>query len=161
MSTERAAEGDSKSHGSENAPAQEHPYQGEVLGGAAATVCPGFDPDPVRTCCTSRRCESCSFSASLSRCSPRGASPRATPARIPGGWWPGFLALPFYGLGVLLSLIDLIVVAMMAMGYNATAKYFKNALLTPGVVVSEKPLAVVILGHWATERGRITTDFSG
>jgi hypothetical protein len=31
------------------------------------------------------------------------------------------------------------------MGYNATARYFKNALLTPGVVVSEKPLAVVVL----------------
>jgi hypothetical protein len=55
------------------------------------------------------------------------------------------LGLLFFGLGALLILIDLIVLGLLVMAYDGGAHYFKNALLTPGVVVSEKPLAVVIL----------------
>jgi hypothetical protein len=145
MSTDRGAEGNRPSQGSGDAPVEGHPYQGEVLGGAAATVCPGFDPEPLRYLLYQPAMRILLIFSLVVASLAAGCIAAGYALRIPGGWWPGFLALPFYGLGVLLVLIDLIVVTLMVMGYNATARYFKNALLTPGVVVSEKPLAVVIL----------------
>ena len=145
MSTERGADSDRASDGAGGVPGEDHPYRGEVLGGAAATVCPGFDPDPLRYLLYQPAMRILLIFGLVVALLAAGCIAAGYALRIPGGLWPGFLALPFYGLGVLLVLIDLIVVAMMVMGYNATARYFKNALLTPGVVVSEKPLAVVIL----------------
>jgi hypothetical protein len=145
MSTEHGAEDHNPSPDHGDAPVEEHPFQGEVLGGAAATVCPGFDPEPVRYLLYQPAMRILLVFGLLVALLTAGCFAAGYALRIPGGWWPGFLALPFYALGLLLVLIDLIVMAMMVMGYNATARYFKNALLTPGVVVSEKPLAVVIL----------------
>jgi hypothetical protein len=153
MSGELGAAADGLSHDSGDAPVREHPFQGEELGGAAAAVCPGFDPEPVRYLLYQpdmRMLLIFSLSVALLAA---GCFAAGYALRIPGGLWPGFLALLFYVPGVCLALIGLLVGTMLAMGFNAAAKYFKNALLTPGVVVSEKPLAVVIGASLANGTG--------
>jgi len=158
MSTDRSAEGGSRSHGSGDAPVDEHPYRGEALGGAAATVCPGFDPEPVRYLLYQPAMRILLIFGLIVALFAAGCFAGGHALGTSGAWLPGLLAWPVYGLGVLLVLIDLIVIAMMVMGYNAAARYFKNALLTPGVVVSEKPLAVVILAPLGNGTG---PDFHG
>ncbi len=145
MSTDRGAEGESPSHGSGETSGEEHPYRGEALGGATATVCPGFDPEPIRYILFQPAMRILLIFGLVVALFAAGCFAGGHALATSGAWLPGLLAWPVYGLGVLLVLIDLIVIALMVMGYNATARYFKNALLTPGVVVSEKPLAIVIL----------------
>ena len=137
---------------SDLAPDDEHPYRGEELGGAPRPSAPDFAPTRSDTCCISRRWYPAHFRPHH-RIARRRVLRRRIRLRIPGGLWPGFFALLFYGLGALLVLIDLIVLALMVMGYSGAAQYFKNALLTPGVVVSEKPLAVVILASLGNGSG--------
>ena len=90
-----------------------------------------------------------------------GAIAAGSSLRAPGGgWWPGMLALPFYAIGILLVLLLLLDLAFLAVGYGPSVRYFKNALLTPGVVVTAKPLTIVVLAPRETARARLTTASS-
>jgi Protein of unknown function (DUF3239) len=153
MSAELGAEGDSTTHGSVHVLEDEHPYRGEELGGASATICPGFDPDPVRYLLYQPAMRIFLIFGLIVALLVAGCFAAGYALRISGGWWLGLLALLFYGLSSLLILIDLIVVTLLVMGYNEIARCFKNALLTAGVVVSEKPLAVVILASLSNGSG--------
>jgi hypothetical protein len=144
MSTEDD-ESDNPAQESVSPPVEKHPYQGEALGGAAATVCPGFDPEPMRYLLFQPAMRILLIFGLIVALLAAGCFAGGYAIHSSGAWLAGLFAFLLYGLGVLLVLIDLIVVALMVMGYNACARYFKNALLTPGVVVSQKPLAVVIL----------------
>ena len=124
---------------------EDHRFAGEALGGAAASVCPGFDPEPLRFLFYQPAMRILIVFGAIVALLTVGAFAAGYALRIPGGgWWPGLLALPFYGIGILLALILLIDLALLGAGYGASAKYFKNALLTPGVVVSSKPTIVVL-----------------
>jgi Protein of unknown function (DUF3239) len=139
-------------------PDEEHSYQGEVLGGAAAPVCPGFDPEPLRYLVLQPAMRILLIFSLIVTLLAAGCFAAGYALRIPGGWWPGFLALLFYSVGVVLGLIDLLVLALLIAGYNAAARYFKNALLTPAVVVSEKPLTVIVLAPLGNGSG---PDYNG
>jgi hypothetical protein len=135
-------------------PVEEHPFRGEELGGAAATVCPGFDPEPIRYIGYQPAMKILSLFGVVVVLLAAVAFAAGYALRNPGGgWWPGLLALPFYGLGSLLALIALADVALMIAGYHSTARYFKNALLTPGVIVSSRPLTVVVLAPLGNGQG--------
>jgi hypothetical protein len=131
-----------------------HPYAGEVLGGAAASVCPGFDPEPLRFLCYQPAMRILILFGAVVALLTVGAFAAGYALRVPGGgWWPGLLAFLFYGIGILLTPILLFDLLFLAVGYGPSARYFKNALLTPGVVVSSKPLAIVVLGPLGNGQG--------
>ncbi|SIN78347.1 Protein of unknown function [Singulisphaera sp. GP187] len=131
-----------------------HPYAGEELGGAAANVCPGFDPEPLRFLFYQPALRILISFGAVVALLVAGAFAAGYALRVPGGgWWPGLLASLFYGIGILLTPILLIDLLLLVVGYGPTARYFKNALLTPGVVVSSKPLTIVILGPLGNGQG--------
>ena len=112
MSAELDTQGDSDSHGSGDDQEVEHPYRGEELGGASATVCPGFDPDPVRYLLYQPAMRILLIFGLAVTLLAAGCFAAGYALRIPGGLWPGFLAFLFYGFGALLVLIDLIVISV-------------------------------------------------
>jgi len=136
-------------------PVEEHPYRGEELGGTFATVCTGFAPEPIRYLFYQPGMRILLSFGLVVALVAAGAFAAGYALRIPGGWWPGFLAFLCYGLGGLLVLIELIVVAVMVLGYNAGALCFKNALLTPGLVLPGKPLGVVVLAPLGDDTGPV------
>jgi hypothetical protein len=125
---------------------EEPDYRGAALGRAVASVCPGFDPEPIRYLLYEPAMRILGVFGLVVALLAAVAFAAGFALRLPGGvWWTSLLAFVLFGLGVLLVLVVLTDLLLMLMGYHATARYFKNALLTPGVVVSEKPLAVVAL----------------
>jgi hypothetical protein len=137
---------------------EDRPFAGEELGGASASICPGFDPEPLRFLFYQPAMRILIVFGVIVALLTAGAFAAGYALRIPGGWWPGWLSLPFYGIGVLLALILLLDLAFLGMGYGATARYFKNALLTPGVVVSSRPVTLVVIaplgnGHGPSYQG--------
>jgi hypothetical protein len=133
---------------------ESHPYAGEALGGAAATVCPGFDPEPLRFLFYQPAMRILIVFGAIVGLLTVGAFAGGYALRVPGGgWWPGLLALLFYIVGILLAFILLIDLALLAFGYGPSVNYFKNALLTPGVVVSSKPLTIVVLAPLGNGQG--------
>ena len=108
-------------------PDEEHPYQGEVLGGAAAPVCPGFDPEPLRYLLLQPAMRILLIFSLIVTLLTAGCFAAGYALRIPGGWWPGFIALLFYSVGVVLGLIDLLVVTLLIAGYNAAALFQERA----------------------------------
>ena len=133
---------------------EDRPYGGEALGGAAASVCPGFDPEPVRFLFYQPAMRILIVFGVIVTLLIVGAFAAGTALHVPGGgWWPGLLALPFYGIGILLILVLLIDLALLGVGYGPSVNYFKNALLTPGVVVTSKPLTIVVLAPLGNGQG--------
>ncbi len=133
---------------------EERPHAGEALGGAAASVCPGFDPEPLRFLFYQPAMRILIVFGVIVTLLTVGAFAAGTALRVPGGgWWPGLLALPFYGIGILLILVLLIDLALLGVGYGPSVNYFKNALLTPGVVVTSKPLTIVVLAPLGNGEG--------
>jgi hypothetical protein len=125
-----------------------------MLGGASAQVCPGFDPEPLRFAYYQPAMRILivfgAVVALLAAAAIAGGYALSAPG---GGWWPGFLAALCYLLGACLVLIGLFDLLFLVVGYDAAAKYFKNALLTPAVVVSEKPLVLVGLAPLGNGEG--------
>lgn len=135
-------------------PEEDHPYAGEELGGASAPICAGFDPEPLRFMIYEPAMRILLIFGAVVVLLTAGAFWAGFTLRVPGGgWWPGWLALPFYGLGVLLGLVLLLDLLFLAVGYGPSARYYKNALLTPGVIISAKPLSVVVLAPLGNGQG--------
>jgi|GEM_PF-4785796 len=130
----------------DEAPIEDQPYRGEMLGGAAAPVCPGIEPELLRYACFQPGVRLFVIFNLILVSLTIGAFAAGRALHNPGGgWWPGLLAAGFYTIGTLVGLVELLVLLVTVMGYQAAARYFKNALLTPGVVVSSNPLAIVVL----------------
>jgi hypothetical protein len=94
MSTERGTDGDSTSHDSRDSLDGEHPFQGEELGGAAATVCPGFDPDPVRYLLYQPAMRIPFIFGLIVALLGAGCFAAGYALRISGGWWLGIPKRP-------------------------------------------------------------------
>ncbi len=124
----------------------DHPYRGEELGGATAEVCAGFDPDPLRFAYYQPAMRILIIFLVVVAALAAGAFGGGYALHAPGGgWWPGILAAACYMVGAFLVFVGLLALLFLVMGYNSSAKYFKSALLTPAVVVEEKPLVLVAL----------------
>jgi hypothetical protein len=133
---------------------EERPHAGEELGGASASVCPGFDPELLRYLFYEPGMRILIIFGAVVALLTLGAFAAGNALRAPGGgWWPGLLALLCYGVGLLLGFVLLLDLIFLGMGYGASARYFKNALLTPGVIVSSNRLAIVVLAPLGNGKG--------
>ncbi len=131
----------------DDAPSEGNPYQGKMLGGAAAPVCPGFGPEPLWYLYHDPGMKILSIIIFLGALLAVGSFAAYYAIRTyVQAWWAGFAGLPFLLLSGLLVLAGLALLLLLVVGYRKKALYFENALLTPGVVVSKEPLAIVILG---------------
>ena len=142
----------------EGAPGESHPFRGEEVGGATASICAGFAPEPLRFVCYQPAMKILGIFGIIVAVLMVGSFAAGYAIRIPGGLWPGLMAFLFYAVGIVLAIIWLLDLAFFIMFYASAAHQFKNSLLTPGVVVSEKPLAVVGLAPLGNGSG---TSYSG
>ena len=137
---------------SEEMEEETNPYAGEILGGARASVSPGFDPEPLRFLIYQPAMRILLVFGFIVAVLTASVFYAGYALHGPNRF-PGILALLFYTVGVLLTLVGLLDLAFLGMGYSATALYFKNALLSPGIVLPGKPLAVAVLASLSNGSG--------
>jgi hypothetical protein len=117
--------------------AAKHPYRGDEMNESYATVCPGFDPEPLRYLYYQPAMRILIIFGAIVGLLTVGAFAAGYALRVPGGgWWPGVLAFLSYGVGIVIALVGVLDLLFLGLGYSSSAKGFKNALLTPGVLDS-------------------------
>jgi hypothetical protein len=132
----------------------EHPHRSELVNGTFATVCPGFEPSPLRFLCNQPAMRILVVFGAIVIPLAIGAFAAGSALRnLDGGWATMLLAFFCYGIGAILAFLAIVDVVLAIVGYRAAARYFKNALLTPGVVASSSPLAVVVLAPLGNGEG--------
>lgn len=136
-----------------SAEADDQPYRGAELSGTYAAVSSGVRPRFFRYARYEiglrflSRCTAILFGIGLVII--RGGSLLRTHF---GGWTPA-IGIVLYVIGALLVLLGAVIGLCTIAYYLHSANYFENALLTPGVVLSRDPLAVVVLASMSDGRG--------
>jgi len=119
-------------------------HAGQEVGGSTASISAGFLPEPLRFLFYQPAMRILvSFSIFLilvMGCLIGGGYAVSGP-----GLWPGLPAAVLYALTLLLTPILLVTLLFLSMGYGPGSRHHRDGLLVPGVVVSSKPLALVVL----------------